>query len=262
MSLPKVPGSVESRCMSMYATDFAVDLVAPSEEKRESWAAALIDVIEYFQQRLQRSSLKEKIMILGESFSENASIDPESIDVDVSASANPSRMSLALTGLRKRIIPVKKKKKKKAAVSSDDQNKAIAYAISTAVAAESASEGESDTEALLKEKTKYTLEHNGLHFSFRSYAPRIFKKLRELYGIKDEDFASSMAQLKGGGTGDGKSGMLFFSSGDKKYVMKTVKESEKDFFFHGKRGVLKNYFSHLSTNPDTLSLALLRPLQD
>ena len=44
--------------------------------------------------------------------------------------------------------------------------------------------------------------------------------------------------------------MLFFFSEDKHFVLKTVKESEKDFFFHG--GVLENYFRHMMDEKDSL----------
>ena len=43
-----------------------------------------------------------------------------------------------------------------------------------------------------------------------------------------------MHKLSGGAVGEGKSGMVFFMSEDKRFIIKTVKESEKKFceFLH------------------------------
>ena len=52
----------------IFANEFSVDLVASSKEQREVWASALVDLLDYFHERLRRSSIKERVMILGQSF--------------------------------------------------------------------------------------------------------------------------------------------------------------------------------------------------
>ena len=89
-------------------------------------------------------------------------------------------------------------------------------------------------------------------FEYRNYACRAFQSLRERHGIGNEDFAQSVAAgcLSGGQVGEGKSGMLFYFTKDKRYLLKTVKESEKNFFFH--QGILQAYIEHMEAYPDTL----------
>ena len=66
-------------------------------------------------------------------------------------------------------------------------------------------------------------------YEFRAYAPTVFRKLRRKRGLDNLSFATSMRKLSGGAVGEGKSGMVFFMSEDKRYIIKTVKESEKKF---------------------------------
>ena len=87
-------------------------------------------------------------------------------------------------------------------------------------------------------------------YDFRSYAPQVFRRMRRCAGITNTNFAESMSSLSGGVVGEGKSGMVFFRSKDGKYIMKTLKESEKNFFYH--KGVLEAYFKYMSNHPDTL----------
>ena len=72
------------------------------------------------------------------------------------------------------------------------------------------------------------------------------------YGITNQSLASSLSRLSGGSVGSGKSGQLFYFSHDKRFIVKTLKGSEKDFFFHSKRGVLPAYCEHMLARPDTL----------
>ncbi len=87
-------------------------------------------------------------------------------------------------------------------------------------------------------------------FEFRSYAGGAFRNVRRHFGVSDADYIKSLSNLTGGQVGEGKSGMLFFFSADKKYVLKTVKETEKDFFFH--KGILENYYKHMLTTENSL----------
>ena len=87
-------------------------------------------------------------------------------------------------------------------------------------------------------------------YDFRSYAPQVFRRLRRSAGIDNMSFAKSMSELSGGAVGEGKSGMVFFRSKDGKYIMKTLKESEKNFFYH--RGVLEAYWKYMEGHSNTL----------
>eukprot|EP00434_Breviolum_minutum_P039161 symbB.v1.2.034764.t2/scaffold4548.1/size38217/1 len=69
--------------------------------------------------------------------------------------------------------------------------------------------------------------------SFVAYFPEVFRDLRlHAFGVSEEIFMHSMCDgpLSGGQQGEGKSGMLFFSSWDKKYLIKTVMQKEVAFF--------------------------------
>jgi len=50
------------------------------------------------------------------------------------------------------------------------------------------------------------------------------------------------------GEGAGKSGSFFFFSHDKKFIIKTMRESELTVFMK----ILPNYIDHLQRNPDSL----------
>ena len=101
-----------------------------------------------------------------------------------------------------------------------------------------------------KAKSKHVLSEEGVTFEFRVYAPRVFRCLRDAFGVSNDAYAESLQQLTGGVVGDGKSGMLFFQSSNRDYVIKTVKESEKDFFFH--KTILQQYTRHMVEYKDTL----------
>lgn len=80
--------------------------------------------------------------------------------------------------------------------------------------------------------------------SFVAYYPEVFRDLRlHAFGVSEESFMHSMCDgpLSGGSEGEGKSGMLFFSSWDKKYLAKTVMQKEIAFFAEH----LVNYHSHM-----------------
>ena len=300
---PNEPWCYEHRCLSIVAQSKTLNLVAPAQQERDQWVNALQGASAYLQRTLQRSSLRQRIKILKESFSENieevekhsrdsiaemgdAFSDSMSLDtssspprplsveyVDDKSKRSSSRLSNIAT---KAYFGFKKKMSRKSlgAVSRSsppsrrkgiDKNASIAHAISEAirldvssppgnVSVEYATGLSKDT---FREKIKYAemrLSDNSEEavFDFRVYAPGIFRAIRQMYGITNEAFAASMSRLSGGGVGEGKSGMLFFTSHDKNYVMKTVKESEKDFFFHNSKGVLRNYFIHLAKNIDSL----------
>ena len=113
-------------------------------------------------------------------------------------------MSVAFGGLKRKMMPKKKTLKKlpdAACMNESDSTRDIDLGcLRTDMKTSSGND-----DALFKEKNKYSLEFGASKFKFRSYAPHIFRQLRELYGISDESFADSMSKLKGGNVGDGKS---------------------------------------------------------
>ena len=84
-------------------------------------------------------------------------------------------------------------------------------------------------------------------FSFQEYAPVIFLSVREHFGIDNEAFVKSMSELKGGQVGEGKSGMLFFSSADREFIVKTVTKNELKFL----ERELKSYYDYMVVNGAT-----------
>jgi hypothetical protein len=85
-------------------------------------------------------------------------------------------------------------------------------------------------------------------FKLVDFAPQAFLRLRLHWGVKEAEYKKSLALLKGGGLGEGKSKMLFFKTADKRYIIKTVKSLELDYFLK----ILENYYYHMLANRDTL----------
>ena len=101
---------------------------------------------------------------------------------------------------------------------------------------------------------------------FVDYAPMVFRKLREVWGIPAEEYMSSIGPqqilrniLLGSLTtlselySEGKSGSFFYYSADGKYMVKTISHTEHRFF----RQILEQYYSHIVTNPDTMLVRFL-----
>ena len=87
-------------------------------------------------------------------------------------------------------------------------------------------------------------------FDFEDFAPAVFHDIRARCGVNTASYLRSMCSvpLSGGKVGAGKSGMLFFFSHDKKYVIKTVTKSELPFFLK----LLRDYHTHIATHMNTL----------
>lgn len=96
---------------------------------------------------------------------------------------------------------------------------------------------------------------------FVDYAPMVFRKIRELFGINSEEYLQSIGpeQLVGNMVlgnlaslselcSEGKSGAFFYYSADGKYLIKTITRSAAKFLRH----ILKDYYEHIVLNPDTL----------
>ena len=126
--------------------------------------------------------------------------------------------------------------------SQQQENSYISFAIVLALKAELVQEprplvlpkSQTDTPSsdnAFAEIVKHTPHFRGhlsfQEFRFLDYAPSVFRSLRELFGVRHESYLKSMSEpLKGGAQGDGKSGMCFFFTQDRKYILKTVKVAE------------------------------------
>eukprot|EP00301_Raphidiophrys_heterophryoidea_P007154 c12808_g1_i2.p1 GENE.c12808_g1_i2~~c12808_g1_i2.p1 ORF type:complete len:661 (+),score=173.20 c12808_g1_i2:274-2256(+) len=95
----------------------------------------------------------------------------------------------------------------------------------------------------------------------RDYAPAVFQHVRKMYNISDEEYVKSLSPLPILGNlllgnlrslsklvSEGKSGSLLYFSEDKRYVIKTITNSEKKTFLH----ILQSYYDYIRSNPHTL----------
>ncbi|KAL2876846.1 Phosphatidylinositol-4-phosphate 5-kinase [Colletotrichum sp. CLE4] len=87
-------------------------------------------------------------------------------------------------------------------------------------------------------------------FKFKDYAPWVFRHLRGLFRLDPADYLMSLTGkyiLSELGS-PGKSGSFFYFSRDYKYIIKTIHHAEHKFL----RKVLKDYYHHVTENPNTL----------
>lgn len=87
-------------------------------------------------------------------------------------------------------------------------------------------------------------------FKFKDYAPWVFRRLRALFRLDPADYLMSLTGkyiLSELGS-PGKSGSFFYFSRDYKYIIKTIHHSEHKFL----RKILKDYYTHVQQNPNTL----------
>eukprot|EP01132_Coremiostelium_polycephalum_P011101 gene11101-13581_t len=86
-------------------------------------------------------------------------------------------------------------------------------------------------------------------YKFIDYAPKVFRKIRELSKVNSADYMISLTQstLTEEPT-QGRSNSLFYYTSDKKYLIKTITGTE----FEQLRLILPNYYFHLQQNPDSL----------
>lgn len=88
----------------------------------------------------------------------------------------------------------------------------------------------------------------------------MFNKIRQHYQISNDDYLKSIGPdiffsslIKGDLStlkelvSTGKSGSFFYYTVDSKYLLKTISSSEFAFL----KRILKNYYHHLLTNPNT-----------
>jgi Ca2+-binding EF-hand superfamily protein/endogenous inhibitor of DNA gyrase (YacG/DUF329 family) len=102
---------------------------------------------------------------------------------------------------------------------------------------------------------------NSSSYEFKCYAPSVFRHIRSISGVTEDEFAMELSpeQLIGNlllGTlttlaeslSEGKSGSFFFCSHSGFFLCKTIAKEELQTF----QKFLKTYHNHLITNPNTL----------
>ena len=79
-------------------------------------------------------------------------------------------------------------------------------------------------------------------FEFVEYAPSIFWRIRRLYGVSEAELQESLGSVSGSfALGEGKGGCMFLPTSDRRFLMKTVKEDEKEKLLH----ILEDYYGAL-----------------
>ncbi|KAI1102146.1 SAICAR synthase-like protein [Jackrogersella minutella] len=113
-----------------------------------------------------------------------------------------------------------------------------------------------DADFETKQKSTFDIAGNELvpsakyDFKFKDYAPWVFRHLRALFRLDPADYLMSLTGkyiLSELGS-PGKSGSFFYFSRDYKYIIKTIHHAEHKFL----RKILKNYYEHVTDNPNTL----------
>lgn len=87
-------------------------------------------------------------------------------------------------------------------------------------------------------------------FKFKDYSPEVFRELRHLFGLDPADYLMSLTSkyiLSELGS-PGKSGSFFYYSRDYRFIIKTIRSAEH----HLLRKILKDYYTHVKNNPNTL----------
>ncbi len=113
-----------------------------------------------------------------------------------------------------------------------------------------------DADFDVKQKSTFDIAGNELvpsakyDFKFKDYAPWVFRHLRTLFRLDPADYLMSLTGkyiLSELGS-PGKSGSFFYFSRDYKYIIKTIHHAEHKFL----RKILKDYYQHVTDNPNTL----------
>mmetsp|Transcript_14110 Transcript_14110/g.21424 ORF Transcript_14110/g.21424 Transcript_14110/m.21424 type:complete len:497 (+) Transcript_14110:115-1605(+) len=96
----------------------------------------------------------------------------------------------------------------------------------------------------------FTSPHSSRDFKFKTYAPKIFRRIRERFGISTIEFITSICgnfEYLSFKT-NSKSGQFFFYSYDKRYMLKTMTNAECKLLLK----ILPSYYQHVMKNPNTL----------
>lgn len=92
-------------------------------------------------------------------------------------------------------------------------------------------------------------------FTWKDYAPRVFQRLRSLFGIDNADY---LVSLTGGPAlrelaSPGASGCIFFLSSDDRFMIKSVRKEEMELLL----GLIKRYHAHVAAQPNTFLVRFL-----
>ncbi|KAI9140253.1 hypothetical protein BKA69DRAFT_530612 [Paraphysoderma sedebokerense] len=87
-------------------------------------------------------------------------------------------------------------------------------------------------------------------FKIKDVAPLVFRDMRRKFGVTTDNFLNSLTDqlLLNEISSPGKSGSLLYFSQDYRFVFKTIRTIEYDFF----KSILPQYHEHVTTNPNTL----------
>ncbi|TYZ60334.1 hypothetical protein PybrP1_003963 [[Pythium] brassicae (nom. inval.)] len=113
---------------------------------------------------------------------------------------------------------------------------------------------ESDSAELYSEKKRLatTVYNNEYRYyeklGFTDYAPKIFQNIRAVCGIDNERYEQSFADTLLERASEGKSGMLFYFTSDRRYLVKTMTKWEHSFLL----AVLPLYHQYVLKQPNSL----------
>lgn len=87
-------------------------------------------------------------------------------------------------------------------------------------------------------------------FKFKDYYPTVFRELRKLFGLDPADYLVSLTSkyILSELNSPGKSGSFFYFSRDYRFIIKTIHYAEHRQL----RRILKRYYEHVKSNPNTL----------
>jgi 1-phosphatidylinositol-4-phosphate 5-kinase len=87
-------------------------------------------------------------------------------------------------------------------------------------------------------------------FTFKDYAPMVFRHLRQRYGITAASYLRSLCGQEAlrEATTPGKSGSLFYYSSDDRFILKTLSKQEATVLL----SILPQYYFHMMKNPESL----------
>uniref|UniRef100_M4BDE8 PIPK domain-containing protein n=1 Tax=Hyaloperonospora arabidopsidis (strain Emoy2) TaxID=559515 RepID=M4BDE8_HYAAE len=113
---------------------------------------------------------------------------------------------------------------------------------------------EGGTAGLYHEKKRLaTTVYNGEYryyekLGFTDYAPKVFQNIREICGIDNEMYEQSFADTLLERASEGKSGMLFYFTSDRQYLVKTMTKKEHSFLLQ----VLPLFHQYILKQPNSL----------
>lgn len=105
-----------------------------------------------------------------------------------------------------------------------------------------------DTIVFPRSGSSKTPKHHYPKFIFKTYAPNIFHRFRELYGIEHDAYKESFLLPLQGMSNPGASGSIFYTTQDDKFMIKTVQKNESRFL----KKLLSGYYLNLKQNPQTI----------